>query len=74
MSEETAPPAGPRCRCGHGRGHVMVSAEPEYSGWANFWVIFMGVTATPYRLNFRCRVCKQVFDTTADPADLKKFV
>jgi hypothetical protein len=52
----------------------MVSPEPKHSGWAHFWVIFMGVTAPPYRVEFRCRVCKQTFDSTDDPEECKKYI
>jgi hypothetical protein len=61
----------PRCRCGHDRFHLMVSKEPLYTAWHKFWVMFMGVSATPIQVDFRCRVCKQVFDTSTDPEDLR---
>lgn len=64
----------PRCRCGHDRAHVMVSPEPTYTGWAKFWVFFMGVSAIPIRLDYRCRVCRQTFDSSVDPADLKDYL
>ncbi|MCP4805419.1 MAG: hypothetical protein GY913_13715 [Proteobacteria bacterium] len=64
-------PAEPRCSCGHGRGHVMVSPEPEYSGWQTFVVFFMGVTAPPKSLSYRCRVCREVFFKTTDPEELR---
>lgn len=48
----------------------MVSAVPRYSGWGGFWVIFMGVSATPKRIDFQCRVCQETFDQTVDPAAL----
>ena len=71
-----ASPAKPlkTCACGYSRGHLMVSPEPKHSGWAHFWVIFMGVTAPPYRVEFRCRVCKQTFDSTDDPEECKKYI
>lgn len=62
------------CRCGHDRYHVMVSPEPEYTAWATFWITVMGVSATPLRIRFRCRVCRALFDATSDPAELKKFI
>lgn len=62
------------CRCGHDRYHVLVSPEPEYTAWATFWITVMGVSATPLRIRFRCRVCKEVFDFTDQPGELKKFV
>ena len=62
------------CRCGHGRDHYMVSPEPKHSGLGSFWVVLMGVSAAPYKVEFRCRVCKQVFDQITDPAECKKFL
>ena len=56
----------PSCRCGHTRGHLMVSSEPVYSGWKTFWVVFMGVSAVPGVVQYRCRVCQEVFDRTED--------
>ena len=64
----------PTCRCGRDRYDVMVSPEPEYTAWATFWITVMGVSATPLRIRFRCRLCKQRFDLTDDPAELKKFM
>ncbi len=64
---EADPAAGegrPSCRCGHTRSHLMVSPEPVYSGWKTFWVVFMGVSAVPAAVQYRCRVCQEVFDRT----------
>ena len=44
----------------------MVSSEPVYSGWKTFWVVFMGVSAVPRVVQYRCRVCQEVFDRTED--------
>lgn len=64
-----ATPSGrPTCVCGHGRTHYMVSPLPTYTGWGKFWVIFMGVSTTPVRIDYHCRVCEQTFDFTEDPA------
>ena len=64
----------PFCDCGHTRHHLMVSPEPEYTAWGTFWVTLMGVSATPIRLRFRCRICKLVFDMTDDPSELRSFL
>ncbi len=61
----------PACKCGYDRDHLMVSREPRYGVWKGFWVMFMGVSMLPYRVDFRCRVCLQVFDATTDPAVMK---
>ena len=63
-----------QCSCGHSRNHHMVSPEPEYTAWATFWVTMMGVSATPIFIQFRCRVCQEIFDSTDTPADLTKFI
>jgi hypothetical protein len=44
------------CRCGHGRGHYMVSEEPEYGAWGWFSML-LGISATPTKVRFRCRRC-----------------
>lgn len=65
-------PDRPTCSCGFDRDHLMVSPEPVYSGWKTFWVIFMGVSAVPEAVEFRCRVCQEVFDRTDDPSTRNK--
>ena len=65
---------GATCRCGYGRGHHMVSPVPTYTNWGKFWVIFMGVSSVPIRLDFQCRVCGQTFDHTTDPDELRKLL
>jgi hypothetical protein len=62
------------CGCGHGRRHIMVSPVPTYTGWAKFWVFFMGVSAIPIRLDYRCRVCRMTFDSSEDPVDLNDYL
>jgi len=64
---------GRTCACGHGRAHRQVTIDPEYTvgGW---FLLLIGVTATPTRLNYRCRRCNEVFDSTTDPALLEKHV
>lgn len=52
----------------------MVSAEPTYTSWAKFWVFFMGVSAVPIRLDYRCRVCRETFDQSEAPQDLKNYL
>ena len=36
----------PRCGCGHGRAHPMVSPAPEYSGFGWFFIL-IGVSWEP---------------------------
>ena len=66
--------AGKTCRCGHSVDHVMVSPEPEYNGWGQFWSLFMGVSTAPIKLTFTCRVCKGVLYTTKDSTVLERFI
>ena len=63
-----------RCSCGHDRDHYMVSQIPTYTAWGTFWITLLGVSATPIRLDFKCRVCKEVFDFIRDPEELKQFL
>jgi hypothetical protein len=54
------------CRCGHARGHHMVSDEPEYTfiGWV---AMLVGISARPTLVKWRCRRCHELFDRSADP-------
>lgn len=63
-----------RCSCGHDRKHHMVSAVPTYTTWGQFWVILMGVSASPIRLDFKCRICKERFDFTTSSKELEQFL
>lgn len=64
----------PTCFCGHDRHHYMVSPVPTYTRWGTFWVIFVGVSTVPIRVDFQCRVCNATFDFTEDPVQLKQFM
>ncbi len=64
----------PSCICGYDRNHHMVSPVPTYTNWGKFWVIFMGVSTRPIRIDFQCRVCNEVFDHTEDPAELAQYL
>lgn len=43
----------------------MVSAEPKYGIWSLF-VVSMGISQRPRRIEYRCRRCDQVFDSTTE--------
>ena len=78
-SEENAQNEGisdpyPTCVCGHNRFHHLVSAEPTYTAWGHFWVVLMGVSSSPIRLDFRCRRCKEKFDFITNPQELRRFM
>ncbi|MBO85915.1 MAG: hypothetical protein CL927_11200 [Deltaproteobacteria bacterium] len=62
------------CVCGHDRTHYLVSPVPTYTGWGKFWVIFMGVSTRPVRVDFKCRQCGQLFDFTEDAEELGRFL
>ena len=63
-----------KCSCGHDRTHYMVSTLPTYTGWGTFWITLLGISAVPIRLDFKCRVCGEVFDFIRDSDELKKFL
>jgi len=63
-----------RCSCGYDRSHHMVSPLPTYSAWGTFWISLLGISATPIRLDFKCRVCGEVFDFIRDEEELKRFL
>ena len=44
----------------------MVSPVGKYTltGW--MWVTLMGVTTKPIRIDYKCRCCGVIFDTTTD--------
>jgi hypothetical protein len=65
----TADPA--RCRCGHDRDHLMVSAEGRYGGWGLF-TLWFGITTRPHTVVFRCRRCGQAIEETQDEGVLDR--
>jgi len=65
---------GRRCECGFDRHHPMVSPERFYTKFGSFWVFFFGVSYTPIRVAYRCRVCDQSFDETTDPELLHRYI
>ena len=64
----------PRCACGYDRHHHSVSQERAYSSWGGFWVMIMGVSASPIRIDFRCRLCKEKFDFITNLEELKRYL
>jgi len=62
--------AKPRtCACGHGREHHMVSPEGVYTV-SGYLRLFVGISARPTKVKYRCRRCNEVFSVTSDPAIL----
>jgi hypothetical protein len=70
MSEAGKETTGPACRCGHGIGHYMVSAEPAY-GVGAWLAMLIGISATPSKVTYRCRRCEQSIGQTTDRAVLE---
>ena len=62
------------CSCGHDRSHYMVSVLPTYTTWGTLWISLLGISATPIRLDFKCRICGEVFDFIRDAEKLKNFL
>ena len=61
------------CSCGHSRNHHLVTPRATYTTWGTFWITIMGVSATPLRVEFICRMCNEKFDFEIDPERLKDF-
>ena len=79
MSNETDKPDDldgvlEKCSCGHDRHHHMVSEKREYTAWGNFWMILMGVSSRPIKIDFVCRVCKERFDFIKDEKELNQYL
>jgi len=66
VGEEEEP--RPKCPCGHDRSHYMVSADPQYNLWQLF-VVSMGISQKPHRIDYRCRRCDKVFDSTSEVSE-----
>jgi hypothetical protein len=62
------------CSCGHDRHHHMVSELPTYTTWGAFWISLLGVSATPIRMDFRCRVCGEIFDFIREEEKLRNYL
>ena len=73
-SDDVPRAKGFTCACGHDRSHYLVSPVPTYTGWGKFWVIFMGVSTQPVRVDFKCRQCGRTFDFTEDADELRQFL
>lgn len=60
------------CSCGNNRHSPDVIESPEYSGWSIF-LISMGISAKPIKVEYTCKKCKKNFDSLA-PEELKSWV
>lgn len=61
----------PFCPCGFSSTHFYVSPVPIYSAFG-YAILLLGATAEPVRVEYRCRRCGFVFESTDDPAVLKR--
>jgi hypothetical protein len=52
----------------------MVSELPTYTTWGAFWISLLGVSATPIRMDFRCRVCGEIFDFIREEEKLRNYL
>lgn len=61
----------PTCRCGFDRNHYRVSRNGQYTltGW---FLLTCGISVTPTKVEWQCRICNQTFDASTDPAILAK--
>jgi len=60
------------CPCGNDRNSPDVIESPEYSAWSMF-LISMGISAKPVKVEYTCKKCKRKFDSLA-PEELKSWV
>jgi len=60
------------CPCGNDRKSHDVIETPEYSGWSIF-LISMGISAKPIKVEYTCKKCKKMFDTLSTD-ELKSWV
>ena len=64
--------ARPRCSCGHDRYHHAARATLRHSAFG--WVLlFMGISAEPKEITFRCAFCGEQFEKTSDPVVMREF-
>jgi hypothetical protein len=62
-----------KCSLGSEIKNHPIDFECQYSGFG--WLLFsIGMSAKPTRVNFICRNCKNVIESTADSEILKKYV
>lgn len=52
----------------------MVSPEGQYTALGWLQVTLIGISVRPHRIDYRCRVCQQQFDSTSDPELLRRHI
>lgn len=62
------------CSCGYDRNEKKwVMPKCTYSGIGWFFY-FIGISAKPVKVEFKCQKCGDVFGATEDPEILKQYV
>lgn len=59
-------------QCGMPLNLNSVLVDKQYGAFSYF-LLFMGISATPSRITCRCPKCRQPVCTTTHPADLAKY-
>jgi hypothetical protein len=62
-----------KCSCGFDMSNKHIQHHSEYSnlGWILYWI---GISAKPVRVSFKCSKCDEVIESTDNPEILKKYV
>ena len=62
------------CPCGNtAADQRALKKTPRYGGWRLFLVL-MGISAVPLRVDIQCRRCGTVLDVIDDEAELRQMV
>lgn len=59
-------------QCGMPLSPSSVLVDKQFGAFAYF-LLFMGISATPSRITCRCLKCRQTVYTSAHPADLAQY-
>lgn len=60
------------CRCGYDLTHPMVETHDHY-GIGGWFLLMMGATPVPVRIDYRCSRCGVVLATTTSPKALRNY-
>jgi hypothetical protein len=61
------------CSCGHTRTHSLVERKSRYTFWRTIG-LYTGISVKPFRVDYQCGRCKEILDSTTDPAELGKYI
>jgi hypothetical protein len=73
LSEQTATPSLPTCRCGTDRTCRAATPERDYTFMGTLYALWGG-TSVPSRIDFRCVHCGEVFDRRSDTATRRAYI